>query len=82
MAGSRVRKVDGTDLPRASLQASLVQPDGEGGAAYLAYPIIGCCVTGIAPTISWWRWAPWPIVSWNNRFQQRRICYGGKPSWE
>lgn len=33
-----VRKADGTDLPRASLQASLVQPDGEGGAAYLAYP--------------------------------------------
>ncbi len=33
-----VRKADGADLPRVSLQASLVQPDGEGGAAYLAYP--------------------------------------------
>ncbi len=33
-----VRKADGADLPRALLQASLVQPDGESGAAYLAYP--------------------------------------------
>ncbi|HDX8403186.1 lytic transglycosylase domain-containing protein [Aeromonas dhakensis] len=33
-----VRKADGGALPAVKMQASLVQPDGAGGAAYLAYP--------------------------------------------
>ena len=32
-----VRKIDGSDLPVASLNASIVLPDGKGGPAYLVY---------------------------------------------
>lgn len=32
-----VRKIDGSDLPVASLHASIVLPDGKGGPAYLVY---------------------------------------------
>lgn len=32
-----VRKLDGHKLPRAAMVASLVQPDGEGGRAFLVY---------------------------------------------
>ncbi|MFQ5346280.1 MAG: lytic transglycosylase domain-containing protein [Rhodothalassiaceae bacterium] len=32
-----VRRLDGRDLPARDLEASLVQPDGPGGAAYLTY---------------------------------------------
>jgi membrane-bound lytic murein transglycosylase B len=32
-----VRKIDGKDLPVASLKASIVLPDGKGGPAYLVY---------------------------------------------
>ena len=32
-----VRKIDGTDLPLVPLKASVVVPDGKGGAAYLVY---------------------------------------------
>jgi membrane-bound lytic murein transglycosylase B len=33
-----LRSADGRPLPRADMQATLVQPDGAGGAAFLAYP--------------------------------------------
>jgi membrane-bound lytic murein transglycosylase B len=32
-----IRKIDGSDLPVASLNASIVLPDGKGGPAYLVY---------------------------------------------
>jgi len=32
-----VRQVDGQALPRAALEASLIQPEGEGGRAFLVY---------------------------------------------
>ena len=32
-----MRRTDGTDLPKASLSAALVLPDGQKGEAYLVY---------------------------------------------